>query len=124
MGAHLSTVQSTLKERFQMCDAEGKGYLVSDAAVAVATGYWLARMLMLNCCHVAAVVLHAADTQPDDGHAAAVWSEQLSSWCAVHDRQVGSAADMQSQQHDSRTRNDLVQLFGLSAGLASMPGSS
>lgn len=31
MGAHLSTIQNTLKERFQKCDVEGKGYLVSSA---------------------------------------------------------------------------------------------
>jgi hypothetical protein len=27
MGAHLSTIQNTLRERFQQCDVEGKGYL-------------------------------------------------------------------------------------------------
>lgn len=31
MGAHLSTIQSTLKERFQKCDQEGKGYLVRQS---------------------------------------------------------------------------------------------
>jgi len=29
MGAHLSTIQNTLRERFQKCDAEAKGSLVS-----------------------------------------------------------------------------------------------
>lgn len=28
MGAHLSTIQATLKERFTKCDEEGKGHLV------------------------------------------------------------------------------------------------
>jgi hypothetical protein len=29
MGAHLSTVQNTLKERFQICDEYNQGHLVS-----------------------------------------------------------------------------------------------
>jgi hypothetical protein len=31
MGAHVSTIQSTVKERFQICDQEGKGYLVRQS---------------------------------------------------------------------------------------------
>lgn len=99
MGAHLSTIQNTLKERFQKCDAEAKGSLVSTT--------WSLRLVDCTCQQGHCIDVHeacnktqpsvlptingCADPWPNDGHATAVWDQLLPCWGPVLDRQVGSS---------------------------------
>lgn len=85
MGAHLSTIQTTLKDRFYKCDVEGKGYLVRTSEGQLASSPLYSPSC--SCCCRRDPPCGPADAWRDDGDAAAVWHQQLP-WGPLHGRQV------------------------------------
>lgn len=79
MGAHLSTINSTVQEEFTKHDEGSKGYLVTLLIMMHLLRVYGSQLLQINVANCPAV------TKGDNGHSHIVWGESMPCWCVAPD---------------------------------------